>query len=568
VNTPLPSLKGLMRSLQGMLGKPIATPESDPQRFFGTLLTLPNPDPILREMGRAEQVYFSIAADPHVLGDIRSIRGNFRSQAYRVDVGDEGDSKSMAAKELCERWLQRNQPNHLADWLEVMWQMSSAFLTGYRPHEVVWSLQDGQYLPQQVIDRPGRRFTFDSHGHPLLISKGNMTGAPIQEPYAFVISRHMADSVNPYGVATLSSCFWPWTFKTGGWRYFVKYCERHGLPWPVGRYPLGTSDKEVDQFEDAVANLVEAGYVVAPEGTGLELLVPNGNGAGGLPQQNLIDLANREMSKALTGQAMVAELQGEGARAASETAMKRQESIDDSVRDIATQSMGQIFRWITLFNLGDGVAPPTLSFHKTDAAGKDRAEAYEIARKAGARPSRSGMLEELGMPQAKDRADELLPDAPPAPAAPAGAAPGGAAAAAGAPVGQGGAGAEASTNPAPEGTRPGSAAGAQARATEAANGTYARLQAVGGFSFARAAGMTEDQAMDLAAQAADAAIEDQMIAPVADMLARYEAEGKTLAEFAADLADMVGAMDDEALREVLDRALAYGMLRGAATQVD
>lgn len=514
------SFKTLVRGLAGRLGRQLATPETDPERWFGSLLALPNPDPILRRMGKAEQVYFSIATDPHVLGDIRSIRGNFRSQSWRVLVGNEGDSKSLAAQALCQQWMARQQPNHLVDWLEVMWQMASAFLTGYRPHELVWHLDGGMYLPQQVIDRPARRFHFDAHGNPLLVSTSNLLGAPVEEPYLFVISRHMADSVNPYGVAVLSACFWSWTFKTGGWKYFVKYCERHGLPWPVGRYPMGTIDKDITALEEALSTMIEAGYIVAQEGTSLELLTPTGSGAGAVPQQALIDLANREMSKAMTGQAMVAELQGAGARAASETALKRQESIDDSVRDIAAQSMSTIFRWITLFNFGDGIAPPTLEFFKREKAGKERADTYKVARDLGARPSKAAMLEELGIPEAKDEADALVPAAAPPRLAPA--VPGG-----------------------------------------AAFGAWRKLP---GFEFARAAGMTEDEAIDLAAEAADQAIEDHLIAPIAQLLAEAEAAGQTLDDVRAKLAEVVGELDDAALRGVIERALSYSMLRGATTE--
>lgn len=535
------------RMLRGLLGRSVAGPDTDPQLFYGTqlakALAMPNPDPLLRQMGQAEKVYYSIAAEPHVLGDIRSIRGNFRSHEYRLLAGDEGDSKSLAAQELCERWMASTQPNAICDWLDVLWQMSSAFLTGYRPHEVVWHLDGGKYLPQEVVDRPGRRFKFNAYGEPLLVSTANMMGAPLEQPWQVAISRHMADATNPYGVAVLSSCFWPWSFKTGGWRYFVKYCERHGLPWPVARYPLGTGEAEQDALEAAVANMIEAGYVVAPEGTGLELIVPSGSGAGGLPQQNLIDLCNREMSKALTGQAMVAELQGVGARAASETALKRQEAIDDSVRDISAQTMGFIFRWITLFNFGDGVAPPKLEFFKHTPAGEDRAKTYKIAQELGGNPSRTAMLEELGIPEAKDAADALKPAAQASQPGQQGAAPG-----------------AVSTLPAANDPQ----AGAGQVALQVAM-TAQQLQGIAGFGFARAAGMTEEEAIELAAQAADTAIEDHMIAPVAEMLARFEADGRTLAEFQAALADLVGLVDDEALREVIDRSLSYAILRGAAT---
>lgn len=514
------TVRGLIQSVKGWLGKPVATAETDPERFFASLASLPNPDPILRQMGKADAVYRSIMMDAHVMGEIRSIRGSFRSHEYRLKVGTENDAKAAAAMELCQSWMKSGPPNPVADWMEVMWQMCSCILTGYKAHELVWNYNaDGMLVPSEVADRPGRRILFDSAASPLLVSKATPTGAPV-EPYQFAISRHMATTDNPYGLALLSSCFWPWTFKTGGWRYFVKYCERHGLPWPVGRYPQGTGETEQDALADALASMVESGYLVVQEGTGIELLVPQG-GSGAAPQQALITLANREMSKALTSQAMIGEQLEVGSRAAADTAQTRQNSVHDSDRDIAAASMSQIFRWITFFNFGEGVAPPRLEFFKQENAGKDRAETYDTARKAGAKPSRKAMLIELGIPEAEDASDELLPDAkpdvkPPLPAA-----------------------------------KP--------------NLKLLNFSAVPGFSFAKAAGMTDDEALQLATDAADQVIADQMIEPIARMLAEFEASGKTLLEFNDALQDMVGQMDDVGLREVLDRALSYSILRGAAT---
>lgn len=516
--------RGLIQRVTGWLGKAVASPETDPQQFFGLLNAMPNPDPVLREMGVAERVYHGILVDPHVIGEVRSIRGSFRSHQYRIQAGDEGDSKSLAAKELCEAWMAESAPNNVADWLDVMWQMTSAVLTGYRPHETIWAYKahhgpktSNKYLPTMVVDRPNRRFLFDANAQPLLISKENLQGAPV-DPFQFVISRHMASTTNPYGIALLSSCFWPWTFKTGGWRYFVKFCERHGLPWPVGRYPQGTSEADQDKLAEALANMIEAGYVVAQEGTGLELLTPN-SGGGALPQERLIVLANREMSKALTSQAMIGEQLDVGSRAASETAKDRQDGVHDSDRDIAAAGMAQIFKWITLFNFGDGVAPPRLEFFKQTAAGKERAEVYRLAANMGARPSMSAMLEELDIPQAESDEDALLP-----------------------------------------------ALRAKEAAPDPKKPQEVDFSALEGFTFAKAAGMTEDDALQLAAEAADREIEDRMIEPVHRLLVQYESEGKTLAEFQAALQDVIGVMDSDGLREVLDRAITYSILRGGATQ--
>lgn len=520
------SVRGLVQSVRGWLGKPIAGPETDPQQWLGLMFALPNPDPILRQMGRAEQVYHTIMADAHVIGEIRSIRGSFRSYDFRVVAGDEADSKSLAARELCEAWMKETAPNSVSDWLDVMWQMTSAILTGYRAHEVVWDykahsgkLTANKFLPTLVADRPTRRFLFKANAEPLLITKDNMLGAPV-EPFQFVISRNMATMTNPYGIALLSSCFWPWTFKSGGWRYFVKYCERHGMPWPVGRYPQGTSEQDQDKLAEALGAMIEAGYVVAQEGTGLELLVPTGGGTS-LPQERLIVLVNREMSKALTSQAMIGEQLDVGSRAAAETAKDRQDEVHDSDRDIAAAGMAQVFEWITLLNFGAGISPPKLEFFKQIAAGSDRAKTYQVAADMGARPSKRAMLEELNIPEAEDDQDALLPtkNASAAPASPVDQLP---------PV---------------------------------------DFSALEGFTFAKAAGMTEGQARQLAIDAADAEIEDKMIAPVYRMLVEYERQGKTLAEFQADLEKVVGVMDSDGLREVLDRAITYSILSGAATSV-
>jgi len=534
------NFKGLVQTVKGWLGKPLATPDTDPSGFFGNLAALPNPDPILRAMGQADKVYASIMADAHVIGDIRSIWGEFASFEYRVVTGEANNPRAEAARELCEAFMANIQPNAIADWMEVMWQMNSSVLTGFKVHEPTWELfssgnpiLNGKLLPVELIDRPTRRYKFDAYGSTLLVSRGNITGKAV-EPYQAIVSRHMATSENPYGQALLSSCFWPWTFKTGGWRYFVKYCERHGLPWPIGRYPMGTSDGDIDALGEALGSMLESGYAVVQEGTGVELLVPNATG-NQLPQENLIDRCNREMSKAITAQAMTAELHGVGSRAANQVAAKRQATVNDADRDIPAKSMSQLFAFITLFNFGPDVPGPKLEFFKQEAAGIDRAEAYDLARQMGARPSKKAMLDELNIPEAETDDDALLPDAKPTPAP-------------GQPV---------VNNSQADPNAPATSGAVQFSAQQ--------LASLQGWTFAKGLGMTEQQAVELAAAAADDVIDRQVFEPVYQMLSQYERDGKTLANFRDDFGDMVGGLDDAGLREVVEGALQFGMLRGAAT---
>jgi phage gp29-like protein len=501
------------RGLKGIFGKPAAGLDTDPQ-FFSKMHALPNPDPILRAMGMADTVYASIMADAHVTGEIRSIRGEMLGMDYRIGTWAEDDPRAMAARDLCERWMQACAPSDTADWLEVMWQMMSAVLVGRTAHELIWGMWEGFTVPVQVLDRPGRRFQFNADAQLLLLTRQQPLGAVVEEPYQFIISRNMPSIQNPYGTALLSACFWPWTFKTGGWRYFVKYCERHGLPWPVGRYGMGATDEDQKALAEAMEAMIDSGYAVVPEGSGIELIVPTGGGST-LPQESLINLANREMSKALTGQAMVAELTNVGSRAASETALSRQSSINDADRGIAASSFSRIFRFITDFNFGPDVPSPELEFFKQTAAGKDRAETYQIAANAGARPSRKAMLDELSIPQAADDADALLPVRPAAPAA-----------------------------------------------NFAASGKAAVIQRDPWLTALAANAQSEDERIDAASRAADALIEKNVLQPIANMMAQYEKDGKTLAEFNAALGDLLVGMDDTERRDMAFKAMTWQYAQG------
>ena len=520
----------LIKPAKELLGKEVAA--GSDMTWFNKMMAMPNPDPILRRLGVADAVYASIMADAHVIGDIRSIRGSFRSYRTRVVAGDEQDARSQAAADLCEYWLQHCQPNAVAvDWMEVMWQMSSAIFTGYKVHEVVWDFVDGHILPIKVLDRKNNRFKFDHDGNLLVLNSSSLGGERFPD-YQFAVSRHMATCTNPYGVALLSSCYWPWLFKTGGFKYFMQYCEKYAVPVPFGQYPQGAQEKDIEQFEQSLADFLNNFYVLAPDGSKIELLTPSGGG-NQLPQEALIVRCNNEMSKALTGQAVVAELQQVGARAASETAASRQEMINNSDRDISSSGMSEIFRWITVFNFGENVAPPKLEFFTEKQAGKERAEAYQTVANMGGRPSRKALLEEMNMPEAEDDADAILPAQSPVNAVNA---------------------AQTLQNQPLNTDQTAFNAQFNERSSADSEGDQRTIaQAKADLAFENAV-----------VEAVDAQFSADVIEPFAVMLEEFEASGKTLAEFHESLGAFLAGVDDGAVRELTEQALTLSALRGAA----
>lgn len=357
------------------LSQEIASRTSDPD-YYGALSVLPNPDTILRKLGRSHDVYDAILSDAHVIGEMRSIRAGLIRFEYRLQAGGDSDADRRALA-LCEQVLaQRPAPG--MQWVDVFWNMGQAVFRGHQAHEVVWQRHGGLLLPVRILDRPQRRFVFSQDNELRLRTRQAPVHGVELGAYKWLITRHMPSYTNPYGVALLSSCYWPYIFKHAGQKYLAKFSERFGLPWPIARYPEGTSQDQQDELAAALQQMIEASLAVLPQGTDVELLTVS-TGMAALPQERLVSLCNKEMSKALTSQTLATEIQGNGSRAASETHRGREESVNDSDRIIIIDAMNELMRWITHINVPNA-APPWFEFYEEEEARKEWVEVFEGAR--------------------------------------------------------------------------------------------------------------------------------------------------------------------------------------------
>ncbi|HEC12280.1 MAG TPA: DUF935 family protein [Acidiferrobacteraceae bacterium] len=386
---------------KGTLSNEIATRSTDPG-FYGALNYLPNPDKVLRKLGKSQDVYDDIIADAHVIGDIRSVRSGLLSYEWRLQPGGESDA-DLRAHELCQKVFSRT-PYKGMTWSDLIWTFGVAVFRGYTVHEVVWQREDQYLLPYKIVDRPQDRFIFDADNNIRIKTRSNLLQGEELGDYKWLLTRHMAEFRNPYGVALLSSCFWPYTFKHSGFKYFVKFCEKYGLPWAVGKYPSGTEKKDQDALADSLATMVEDAVAAIPNDASIELIQASGGGKGS-HHETLINICNREMSKALTSQTLATEIQGNGSRAASETHRGREQSVNESDREMIAASLDTLCHWITELNI-PGALPPKFEFFEEAKVRQDWAGLMEKARKYIDIP-RQFAHEKLGIPIPEEGADVI-----------------------------------------------------------------------------------------------------------------------------------------------------------------
>lgn len=370
---PQETLRQAYRPKNSVLASEMASSQTDP-RFYAAMQILPNPDPVLRKLGRASEVYEAIGYDAHVMGELRSIRGKLLKNEWRIMPG--GDQpKDIEAYELVKSIFNR-PPEKNSSWSDLIWNMQSSVFYGYSVAEISWGQFGNHWVPVKIADKPNRRFCFGSERDLRLLSKNNqLTGEAVPD-YKFLVARHMPKSDNPYGVAVFSALFWPYTFKHNGFRWCTKFVERYGMPSPIGRYPMGTEKSEQLDLKNSLVSMIEDAVAVVPEGTGVELL--EAKFGSHHPHFELINLCNREASKALTSQTLGSEVTESGSRSTAEVQKDRQENNSESDSEMVQRNMQNICDWITEINFDDDTAPPVWQFYNEKQATEAQARTMQV----------------------------------------------------------------------------------------------------------------------------------------------------------------------------------------------
>jgi SPP1 gp7 family putative phage head morphogenesis protein len=345
------------------LFKEIAGIKSDPFFWSAYLEQLPNPDPILKKAGIEQEIYRDITYDPHVLGELRSIRSGLLSFEQQLQPG--GDKRAdRQALELCQKILKT--PLSGNKWPDITWQFAESIFYGYRLHEICWEKSDHFIVPKNIKDVPNNRTIFDVENEPRLLTKKEpIKGEKLaQYAYKFILNRFMPDTENPYGFALLSACYWPYIFKHAGTKFFVKFIERFGNPLVVGHYSAGTGEEEQETLATKLAEMIENSVAVISEESKVSILEVDGRGES---HEKFLNFLNRELSKALTSQTLATEIQGQGSRAASETHRGREQSVSESDRTLVESAYNELLKFITELNYPTA-SPPTYHFFEENEA--------------------------------------------------------------------------------------------------------------------------------------------------------------------------------------------------------
>lgn len=359
----------------------IASRDRSPD-FTALGMYLPNPDPILKKMGKDVAVYRDLRSAAPVGGAIRRRKAAVKGMEWRLVDSVTGQTGTRADQKASPRAMMLAQDALAGLKLDaVIGEMLDAPLFGWTPMEVMWAPVDGALLPVNLVGKPHEWFHFDPEGLLRFRSRTAPLYGEELQPRKFLVPRQDATYANPYGFADLSMCFWPTTFMRGGLKFWVTFAEKYGTPMLVGKQPRSAGTKETDQLLDQLEAMVQDAVAVIPDDSSVDIKESGGKSDAAGAYRELLVFCRSEISIALLGQNQSTEANSNKASATAGLEVTR--DLRDGDARLVEESINQLLRWITDLNEGEQAPAPRIELYEEQEVTEVQAKRDEALSRSG-----------------------------------------------------------------------------------------------------------------------------------------------------------------------------------------
>ncbi|HNC51206.1 MAG TPA: DUF935 family protein [Accumulibacter sp.] len=339
--------------------------------FSALLGVLPNPDPILRAQGKSIEVYRDLRVDAHVGSCCRRRKSAVKALEWGIDRGQARAGVSKAIESMLAD----------VDLDRLIGDCTEAVLYGYQPIEIGWGKVGDLIVPRLLEAKPPEWFVFDADNLLRLKTRRSPFVGEALPERKFLLPRQDATYQNPYGFPDLSMVFWPTLFKKGGVKFWLKFTEKYGMPFPVGKQPRGASEAERSTLLDSLEAMVQDAVAVIPDDSSVELLSVSNTAHADL-YEKLVMFCRSEVSIALTGTNQTTEASSN--KASAMAGLEVAHDLRDGDAEVVAAAINQLIQWICEINWG-AVDRPRWSFWDQEAKDTLQSDRDKSNYDAGAR---------------------------------------------------------------------------------------------------------------------------------------------------------------------------------------
>ncbi len=304
------------------------------------------------DMARQAQLFEQMEEkDGHLIGEIGKRRNAVLDIEFAVRPASD-DARDQKVADFVQEFL-----DDMADYDDVMVSLQDAVGHGFAALEIDWDTSSGQALPTSLDFIEQKRFLFrDANGFllrvPLLLTDDNMMGMEIP-PWKVMLHNYGGKSGHPTRSGILRVCAWWFLFKNYSVKDWVAFCEVYGMPLRLGKYDPGATKGDREALMTAISMLGSDAAGIISKATEIEFVKMEGTSGHGDLYEKLATFGNREMSKAILGQTLTAEVGDKGSYAASQTHNDvRLDLAKADTKACAATMRHQLIRPLVGFNFG------------------------------------------------------------------------------------------------------------------------------------------------------------------------------------------------------------------------
>jgi phage gp29-like protein len=230
--------------------------------FLKWVTTVAEPDEVLKKAGVTRAALRALTGDDDITAALDTRREALLSTEWRLEEQPDTPEEPMA-------FIMEQFRPHAERFLRACME---ALPYGYSVQEAVFLENEGRICIGEITEKPFEWFVPRLDGTVLWRSREYPQGQPT-DPRKYFLTARSQTYRNPYGEAMFSRLYWPWLFRTNGWKFWVKWLERFGNPFVIGMTAGGA-----DVMSKALAAAVNSATIAVGSGDKVDIVAAQGTG--------------------------------------------------------------------------------------------------------------------------------------------------------------------------------------------------------------------------------------------------------------------------------------------------
>ncbi len=360
--------------------------------ILGSFLNyMPNPDDIVPGTFSSYDTYREMRTDPR----IKSLLNKLKTAALNFPI-------HITQPEGCPDNV-FNFINGFDLWGKLYQKLKriySGLDYGFSVSELVWRIEGGLYIPDNIITRKPERFVFGRDWKLYLNEHG--ARKPLDHKYKWLEYRHDTDDENPYGTSVLRCVYWAYMFKKAGYEFWLQATEKFSVKSILALFKTDGDESKIKTTAQSIAEqllgLVSGSAAAVGNVESIHEIGMSGDLVG---FASLVDACDTQISYGLTGQTIATSKTEGGSLALGEV---QADLFYEDAKGIALEGQAliqKIINWAFELNRFTGVPPAA----EVDTERKASFDQLMKAVEKGIPVSRAAFYDRYGLPKPKDEED-------------------------------------------------------------------------------------------------------------------------------------------------------------------